>query len=302
MKILVSGASGLIGSAVVRRLCAAGHQVLPLVRPATRQAQEGVSWEPDAGMVDAAGLEAAGVDGVVHLAGESIAAGRWTERRKARIRDTRVEGTRLLAKTLAALSSRPKVLLSASAVGLYGNRGDKELDETSPPGRGFLHDLCRDWEAATAPAAESGIRVARLRFGLVLDPHGGALARMLLPFRLGLGGPLGNGRQYMSWITRDDATAAIQALLVDLPLEGPVNLVAPQPVTNRQFVKTLGRCLGRPAVLPVPAFLLRLLLGQMADDLLLASARVMPRRLTAAGYVFRHADLESGLDHVLRKD
>jgi uncharacterized protein (TIGR01777 family) len=165
-----------------------------------------------------------------------------------------------------------------------------------------LPDLCRDWEAATAPAAEAGIRVARLRFGLVLDAHGGALARMLLPFRLGLGGPLGNGRQYLSWITLEDATAAIQALLVDLPLEGPVNLVAPQPLTNRQFAKTLGRCLGRPAVLPAPAFLLRLLLGQMADDLLLASARVMPRRLIVAGYVFRHADLESGLDHVLRKD
>jgi len=198
--------------------------------------------------------------------------------------------------------SRPKVLLSASAIGFYGNRGDEELDETSPAGEGFLPSVCRDWEAATAPAAEAGIRVARLRFGLVLDAHGGALGKMLLPFRLGLGGPLGNGRQYMSWITLEDAATAIQALLVDLPLEGPVNLVAPQPVTNRQFAKALGRCLGRPAVLPTPAFLLRLALGQMADELLLASARVMPRRLLEAGYAFRHADLETALKHVLQRN
>jgi len=298
MKILVTGSRGLIGSALVPCLTAAGHQVTRLVRGQLSPAEASeISWNPDRGQLDPAAL--AGFDAVVHLAGENIAAGRWTAERKARIRDSRLVGTRLLSQTLAQLSRRPKVLVSASAVGFYGDRGEQPVDEASPPGAGFLAQVCRDWEAATGPAAAAGVRVVSVRIGLVLAARGGALAKMLPVFRWGLGGRLGSGRQYMSWITLDDVVAAIAHALATEALRGPVNLVAPQPVTNRQFTKALGRVLGRPALLPVPAFVLRAIWGQMAKELFLSSARVTPRRLLDSGYRFRDPELSAALRRLL---
>ncbi len=299
MRILISGASGLIGSALMRRCAEFGHQVLRLVRNTPSPRADEISFDLQAGRIDRAGLEAAQLEAVVHLAGESIATGRWTPSRKARIRQSRVEGTRLLAETLAALPTPPKVFACASAIGYYGHRGDEELEETSPAGVGFLPDVCREWEAATEPAARAGVRVVRMRFGMVLDASGGALAKMLPLFRLGLGGPIGNGRQYMSWITLDDAASAIESLVSSMTVDGPVNLVAPQPVANRQFARALGRVVRRPALLPVPAIAVRLLLGEMADALLLSSARVVPRRVLAAGFSFRDPQLEPALERLL---
>lgn len=295
MNILISGASGLIGSALVKSLSEAGHAVRRLVRREAGPAE--VRWDPAAGRLDAADLE--GLDAVLHLAGENIAAGRWTRRRKARIRESRAVGTRLLSRTLAGLADPPGVFISASAVGFYGDRGEGQLDERSPPGSGFLAEVCRQWEAATEPAAGAGIRAVQLRTGMVLAAHGGALAKMLPIFRLGLGGRLGSGRQYVSWITLDDVAGAVGRVLLDETLRGPVNLVAPQPVTNRRFTAALGRVLKRPTWLPAPALALRIVLGQMAEELLLAGARVMPKRLLDAGYQFLHPELEAALRHVL---
>jgi hypothetical protein len=255
-------------------------------------------WDPDTGAVEP-GLD--GVDAVVHLAGESVAGGRWTEARKRRIRESRVRPTRLLCETLARQRTPPRVLVCASAIGYYGDRGDQVLREESAPGAGFLPEVCRKWEAAAEPAARRGIRVVHLRIGLVLSPKGGALAAMLPVFRLGLGGPVGAGAQWMSWIGIDDTLGAILHALMNEALAGPVNAVAPAPVTNREFAKTLARVLRRPAVLPFPAFAARLLLGQMADELLLASARVEPARLRATGYAFRDATLEGALRRLLAR-
>jgi hypothetical protein len=257
----------------------------------------GVRWDPVAGIIDKAGLDR--VDAVVHLAGESIASGRWTPDKKARIRASRMDGTRLLCEALAALDTRPRTLVCASAIGFYGDRGDAELDEASARGEGFLADVCAEWEAATAPARTAGIRVVQLRFGVILTPAGGALARMLLPFRLGAGGVLGGGRQYMSWIAIDDAVGAIHHALIAPVLEGPVNAVAPTPVTNREFTRALGRVLRRPTIFPMPAVVARLAFGEMADELLLSSARVVPRKLRESGYAFREPDLETALRHLL---
>jgi len=296
MKILITGSSGLIGSAAVKSFTAAGHQITRLVRQ--QPPDEGaISWDPAAGRLDPAPCE--GFDAVVHLAGENIAGGRWTAERMARIRLSRVQGTRLLSETLARLSRPPRVLASASAIGYYGDRAGEPLDETSPPGGGFLADVCRQWEAATQPAADAGIRVARIRTGLVLAAGGGVLAMMLKPFRLGLGGRLGSGRQYMSWITLDDVVGAIAHVLATETLRGPVNLVAPQPVTNAEFTRTLGRVLRRPTLLPLPAFLLRAALGKMADELLLCGARLVPRRLLDSGYQFNDLELEPALRRLL---
>jgi uncharacterized protein (TIGR01777 family) len=249
-----------------------------------------------AGTIDASALE--GVDAVVHLAGENIAQ-RWTSSQKAKIRDSRIKGTQLLCETLARLSSPPKVLVSASAIGYYGDRGEQILTEDSPLGRGFLAEVCRGWEAATEPARQRGLRVVPLRFGVVLSPAGGALAKMLPPFRLGLGGMVGSGRQYMSWIALDDVVGAIQHAIVTDTLQGPTNAVAPQAVTNQEFTKTLGKALGRPTVFPLPAFAARLMFGEMADELLLASTRVQPAKLLGSGYRFRYPELEDALRHVL---
>jgi len=299
MRVLLSGSSGLVGSALVPFLTHAGHQVVRLVRSQPKDEASEVRWDPEAGDIDAAGLR--GVDAAVHLAGESIAAGRWTAARKARILESRAKGTRLLAQTLAGLQPVPKALVSASAVGYYGDRGEETLSEDSASGSAFLSEVCRQWEAATEPAAAAGIRVVNLRSGVVLSTAGGALPRLLTPFRLGVGGTLGSGKQFMSWIALDDVTAAILHALMTETLRGPVNAVAPQAITNREFTKTLGRVLGRPTLFPMPACAARLAFGQMADELLLASQRVEPAKLLASGYRFRFPDLESALRHLLGK-
>jgi hypothetical protein len=296
MNILISGSSGLVGSALVPFLTTGGHSVTPLVRRAN-SGQRGVRWDPVLGTIDREGLD--GFEAVVHLAGENIAAGRWTERQKRAIRTSRSQGTRLLCEALAGLSQPPKTLVCASAIGFYGDRGDEMLDETSSAGSGFLPEVVGEWEAATEPLRRRGVRVVNLRFGVILSPAGGALAKMLLPFKLGFGGVIGSGKQYWSWIAIDDAIGAIHQALVSDRLAGPVNAVAPFPATNREFTKVLGRVLHRPTIFPAPAFLIRLALGQMADELLLASARVAPRKLEAAGYTFRYPDLETALRHVL---
>jgi hypothetical protein len=296
MIIAITGASGMIGRALVPFLAGAGHQVRRLVRRTPGPGE--IGWQPATGQIDAAGLS--GVDAVVHLAGESIAARRWTAASKARIRDSRVGGTVLLARTLATLEPRPRVLISSSAIGIYGDRGDEVLTDGARPGRGFLADLGQAWEAATDLAREAGIRVALPRTGLVLHPDGGALARMLPPFRLGLGGPLGTGRQWMSWVTLDDLVALLHHLLVRDDLAGPFNATAPGAVTNAEFTRQLGAALGRPAVLPVPALALRLLFGEMAQEALLASLRVGPTRLLASGFVFRDPELGAALRRLLR--
>lgn len=292
MKVLVTGSTGLIGSAFVKALHAQGHQVVRLVRAPLASSEPVVKWDPVVGTIDTAGLE--GLDAVVHLAGETIAR-RWTAARKRNIRASRVAGTQLLAQTLARLAHPPKTLISASAIGYYGDRGDMVLREDSGPGRGFLSEVCIEWEQAAQPAAQAGIRVAHPRIGVVLTTAGGALKQMLLPFRLGLGGVLGSGRQYWSWIAFDDVIEGLLHALHNENLSGPFNLVAPQPVTNREFTKVLGRVLSRPTVIPAPKFALRLLLGEMAEGLLFASARVEPAKLLASGYPFRYSDLEEAL-------
>jgi hypothetical protein len=297
MNILVTGSSGLVGAALVPFLTTSGHQVTRLVRSKPRPGAAEVPWDPAHHSIAVPGLE--GLDAVVHLAGENIASGRWTAAKKARIRDSRVQGTRLLCEALAQLARPPKVLVSASAIGYYGNRGDHILQETSRAGTDFLAQVCREWEAATAPAMHCGMRVVNLRLGVVLSPAGGALAKMLVPFKLGVGGVIGSGAQYMSWIALDDTIGAIDHALHTEALSGPVNAVAPHPVTNRVFTKTLGRVLVRPTLVPLPAFAARLAFGEMADALLLASARVVPTQLQESGYDFRHAELEGALRHLL---
>ncbi len=297
MRVLVSGASGMIGSALTRSLSAGGHAVMRLERGGTSGAGH-IAWDPDAGAIDRSGL--AGFDAVVHLAGENISSGRWNDEKKARIRRSRVDGTRLLVQALTALDTPPPTLITASAVGYYGNRGGELLDEDSPPGDDFLATVCADWEAAARPAAERGLRVVTLRFGVVLSATGGALAAMLTPFRFGLGGPVGSGRQYLSWIALDDALAAVDFALATPGLSGAVNAVSPHPVTNAEFARAFGHALSRPAFLPLPATAVRLLFGEMGTALLLASARAVPRRLLSTGFLFRFADIEAALRHLLR--
>ncbi|MGE5188876.1 MAG: TIGR01777 family oxidoreductase [Gemmatimonadota bacterium] len=297
MKVLVTGASGFVGSALLPFLTGEGHFAVRLVRSARAPGRSEVSWDPQRGAIDLDALE--GIDAAIHLAGESIAAVPWTAEGKRRIRESRVGGTRLLCESFARLDRPPKTLVCASAVGYYGDRGHEMLREDSPPGTGFLAQVCKEWEAASEPAERKGIRVVRLRIGMVLSPTGGALARMLGLFRAGLGGRVGSGDQYMSWIALDDLVGVVDHAIRTPSLEGPVNAVSPRPVTNREFAKILGRVLGRPAVLPAPAFAVRLILGEMADDLLLASARVVPERLLLSGYAFRHPELEGALRHLL---
>jgi uncharacterized protein len=300
LHVAVTGASGLIGSAVSRRLEAAGHRVSRVVRRPPAAPGE-ISWDPAAGTIQRGGLE--GVDAVIHLAGENVGA-RWTSARKARIRASRVAGTRLLSETLAALQRPPQVLISASAIGIYGDRGDEVLTEQSQPGnpdRDFLVSVTQQWERAADPARAEGIRVVHPRFGIVLSPAGGALRKMLLPFRLGLGGRLGSGTQWMSWVSIDHVAEAVQHLLANDALEGPVNITAPEPLTNAEFSRILARVLSRPAVFPVPAAVLRLMLGEMADGTILSSARVLPNRLLQSGFSFTRPDLEDALRHLLEK-
>jgi uncharacterized protein (TIGR01777 family) len=298
VKIAMTGSTGLVGTAVAERLRDAGNELVRVVRRDPGAGERAIRWDPSAGRIDAAGFE--GVDAVVHLAGENIASGRWTASRKAAIRDSRVKGTRLLCEALAGCAVPPKTLVCASATGYYGDRGDAVLTEESSPGTGFLADVCREWEAATAAAAaRKGLRVVVLRFGVVLAPKGGALARMLPLFRSGLGGVLGSGRQYVSWIALDDIAGIVLHALSREDLRGPVNAVAPRPVTNREFTEALAGLLSRPALLPVPAFALRLALGEMADALLLSGCRVACRRLEETGYRFLHPEVRGALRHLL---
>ena len=298
MDVVVTGSSGLIGTALRPALQQAGHRMVPMVR--SEAGGDALHWDPDHGAIDAGGLE--GIGAVVHLAGEGIGSKRWNDVQKARIKDSRVKGTTLLAETLAKLDRPPKVLVSASAVGYYGDRGDEVLTESSRAGSGFLAEVCVAWEAAATPAKEAGIRVNHLRSGIVLAQSGGALPKMLTPFKLGLGGRLGSGSQWMSWISIDDEVGAIVHLLGEAAPAGPVNLTAPNPVANADFTKALGRALGRPAVLPVPKLGLKLLLGgEMAQDLLLAGQRALPTRLLDSGYTFAHPEVADALAAVLAR-
>jgi uncharacterized protein (TIGR01777 family) len=295
-RIVVSGASGLVGSQLVPFLRAGGHDVARLVRRRPSAADE-IAWDPAAGQIDATSLE--GMDAVIHLAGVSIAGGRWTAARKAAILSSRQQGTSLLAETLARLQHPPRVLVSASGIGYYGDAGSTPLTEESPPGDGFLAAVCRAWEQATAPAAASGIRVVLPRFGVVLSGSGGLLTRLAPPFRFGLGGPLGSGEQFMSWIALDDLLGVLLQAIADDRLSGPVNAVAPQAVSNRSFAVTLGRVLNRPAVLQAPAPALRLVAGELADELILASQLAQPTRLEDIGFFFAFPTLEDALRHEL---
>jgi uncharacterized protein (TIGR01777 family) len=296
MDVLVTGSHGLIGSALLPRLRADGHRVVRLVRGAP-EGSDDVRWDPEAGTIDAASLE--GVDAVVHLAGAGIGDKKWTPARKQLILESRTQGTDLVARTLAGLTRPPQVLLSASAVGYYGNRGAEELTEESSPGTDFPAQVCRAWEAATAPAEAAGIRVVRLRTGIVLSTRGGALGRMLLPFKLGLGGRIGSGQQYLSWIALDDHVATLVWLLGHDSLQGAVNVCSPNPVTNAEFTHALGAALHRPTVLPTPLLPLKLVFGGELVDTLTEGQRVFPRVLEANGYTVAHAQLDDALRAVL---
>jgi uncharacterized protein (TIGR01777 family) len=292
VRIVISGASGLIGRALAESLRSAGHTVQTLVRRKPKEPEGEIAWDPEAGVLDSSRLH--GVDAVVHLAGKPIDV-RWTEATKKAIRDSRVKGTSLLARTAAQLPTRPKVFICASAVGFYGSRGDELLDEASAPGQGFLADVCRQWEEAAAPARDAGLRTVHLRSGIVLSRQGGMLARVLPRFKMGAGVVVGTGRQWMSWISLADATAAIQYAITAADLSGPVNLTTAQPVPNGEFTRTLGKILGRPTLLPFPAFAVKLLFGEMGDELLLAGQKALPKKLLASGFHFAHSDLESAL-------
>jgi len=297
MRILVSGSHGLVGRALIRSLGGEGHEVWRLVRRGRASDSNEVAWQPDQGSVDGAQLE--GFGAVVHLAGESIATGRWSDDKKRIIRESRVKGTQLLSDSLAKLARPPSTFICASAIGYYGNRGDELLTEQSAPGKDFLSRVCVEWEKATEAAVRSGIRTINARFGIILDKEGGALAKMLPPFRMGIGGRIGDGRQWMSWIAMDDVVDGLKHSLVTSGLTGPVNFVGPNPATNAEFTRTLGRVLSRPTLFPVPAFGVRLAFGEMGDALLLSSQRVQPHALQATGYDFKYAQLEGALRRVL---
>ena len=290
-RVALTGASGFLGSSLTRALRAAGSRVHPLTRcPA--ETPDDIEWDPRTGRIDTGALE--GIDALVNLAGEPLAR-RWTASRKREIRDSRVRGTTLLARVVGTLERPPRVFLSGSAIGYYGSRGDEELDERSSAGSDFLADVAQEWESATEPAARAGIPVTLLRTGVVLNPHGGALAKMLLPFKLGVGGRIGSGRQWMSWISLGDWVRAVVLLLNAAEATGPVNLVGPNPVPNAEFVRTLARVLSRVAVVPLPATLVSVLFGEMGRATLLASQRVHPRRLMEAGFDFESSTLEAAL-------
>lgn len=288
--VAITGATGLIGSALADSLRADGCRVVRIVR--SRPEPGDVSWDPAAGTIDAAGLE--GVDAVVNLAGENIGQ-RWTDDVRHRLRVSRVDGTGMLARAIASLADRPRVLLNASAIGIYGDRGDAVLDEQAPAADDFLGQLAQEWEGATRPAAEAGIRVALARFGVVLSSKGGALSRLLLPFRMGVGGKLGSGEQWFSWISLDDVVAALRFILRTPALSGPINVAAPEPVTNAEFTDALGRALHRPTVLTVPQFALEAVYGEMADATLFVSHRAVPARLLDQGFRFRHPRIDDAL-------
>src|SRR5213083_557666 len=312
MKILVTGSSGLVGTALTSALAAAGHTVCRLVRPQSiggEGAKEGfaVAWNPSTGELGGAGV---GADAVVNLAGASIAEGRWTTQRKTLSRSSRIDTTRALVNALAKMNARPSVLVSASAIGIYGDRGDEILTEESAPGTDFLASLAKEWEAEALKAEGLGIRVVLARFGIILAREGGALPKMMLPFKVGAGGKLGSGRQWMSWVTLEDVIAILRFAIENAsvrgagnvaPVRGVINVVSPQPLQNTEFTKALAKAMRRPALFPAPAFALRLALGEMADALLLSSQRVTPQALEKLGYRFLHADLKAALATILSK-
>ena len=294
MNVLISGATGLIGSALIPELEAGGHKVTRLSR--SRGGHGTIRWDPEAGTIDG---DLEGTEAVVHLAGESIAQGRWNPEKKRRILRSRVNGTRLLAEKVAALGTPPKVMVSTSAVGYYGDRGDEVLTEESASGTDFLAGVCREWEAAAEPARRAGIRVVHPRIGIVLSPRGGALGTTLPIFKLGGGGKIGDGNQWWSWVALDDVVGSIVHALTHENVEGPVNVGAPNPTTNAGYTKVLGKVLGRPTVLPLPAPAARVMLGEVADALLLASQRMRPAKLEDTDYAFRYPQLEGALRHLL---
>jgi uncharacterized protein len=300
MRILISGSSGLVGTALSNALRADGHAVARLLRPGKQAAAGDVRWNPDSGEIDLAAME--GAEALVNLAGASIGEGRWNEGRKGILRSSRVDATRHLVESLPKLQRPPRVIVSASAIGYYGDRGEEVLTETSPPGNDFLAQLARDWEAAALGAERFGIRAVTLRFGVILAAHGGALPRMLPPFKMGLGGRLGSGKQWMSWLTLEEAVRLVRFATENPDLRGPVNAVAPNAVRNAEFTRMLGFVLRRPAVFPVPPFVLRIALGEMANSLLLASQRVIPGKLAGLGYSFKHPNLETALHAVLHRN
>lgn len=295
MKILVSGSRGLVGSSLVPSLIEDGHEVVRLVRSYPQSGD--IMWNPERGEITASDLE--GFDAVVHLAGDNIASGRWTAQKKRAIRSSRIDGTKLLCSALATLKNKPEVVISASAIGYYGNRSDEILTESSKSGDGFLAQVCREWEAATMPAQSAGIRVALMRIGVVLSRDGGALTKMLPPFRAGVGGKLGTGKQYLSWISIDDLCSIILHTIKTRKLQGPVNAVSPHPVTNEEFTAALGETLRRPTIFPVPQFAAQLLLGEMADELLLSSTLVKPEKLVSSGYEFSNPQIQQALKCIL---
>lgn len=297
MKCLISGSSGFIASQLIPFLARHGHSIFRLVRRSAQHPDE-ISWDPERRKVDVNLLE--GFDAIIHLAGENIASGRWTAARKMRILESRTAGTTLLAESLSQLSRRPELFLCASAIGYYGDRGKEVLTERSAPGADFLAKVCIAWEKASEVAARAGVREVSTRFGIILSRNGGALPRMLLPFKFGVGGRLGSGKQYMSWIAIDDVLGAIHHAMMNPRISGPVNLVGPAPVQNLEFSKILARSISRPALFPAPAPMLRLVLGEMADALLLSSAKVLPEKLLQSGYQFRYADPGMALHELLR--
>lgn len=295
MKVLIAGASGLIGSALIPSLETEGAEITRLVRSSAGAGE--IEWHPNNDQIDVARLE--GFDAVINLAGENIAGGRWTDEVKRKIRDSRVNGTHLLTEAIAKLKQKPKTFLCASATGIYGDRGDEALDEHSDSGGGFLAGVCREWEKATEPAVAAGVRTVFLRFGPILAREGGMLSKLLTPFKMGMGGKVGSGKQYISWVAIDDVLAAIKLALKDESFRGPLNIVSPKPVTNEVFTKTLGHVLNRPTALAMPAFAVRLAFGEMADEMLLASQRVIPKRLNDAGFEFQYPELEGAFRRYL---
>jgi uncharacterized protein len=293
MKIAIAGASGLVGAAVSPQLEADGHDIVRLVRNSPKGGE--IEWHPNQDSINSEKLE--GFDALINLAGENVAEGRWTDDKKKKIHDSRVHGTHLLSEAITRLTAKPRVFLCASATGIYGDRGDETLDEQSESGGGFLAGVCREWEKATEPALRAGVRVVNLRFGPILARAGGMLEKMLMPFKMGLGGKIGSGKQYISWVALEDAVAAMKLALQDETIRGPLNVVSPKPVTNERFTRALGEVLSRPTVMAMPAFAARLAFGEMADEMLLVSQKVIPKRLQTAGFQFEYSDLESALQH-----
>ncbi len=295
MKVAITGSSGLIGTSLISFLSEKSVTVSKILRENPKD--DDISWKPEDGDWNSAFTE--GVDGIVHLAGENIASGKWTRKKKEKIRNSRIEGTKKLCEHILKLPTPPSVLVCASAIGYYGNRGVEFLNEGSSRGSGFLPDVCLGWEEAAESVSKAGVRVVSVRFGIVLSKDGGALAKMMTPFKMGMGGKIGSGAQYMSWVAMDDVTGAIYHTLTTDSLKGPVNVTAPNPVTNKEFTNTLGEVLKRPAVVPMPAFAAKLAFGEMANDLLLASTKVAPKRLSDSGYEFQYPELENALRHIL---